>query len=162
MAYYSLYELYFFNRVGIAVQCSATIFLKIYCAPPNLGITRTLIYRLNFSQWPIFSGLRFFNKPEISEYLIIIVDNDILIWNHKLFFDIWHNNFAHDMFLRNIREHGKELCRCNWLEKYTVIASSIQPKQFAIEVNQPSTVNKQKYTVHYGVHTGVQNESSTW
>ena len=67
MAYYSLYELYFFNRVGIAVQCSATIFLKIYCAPPNLGITRTLIYRLNFSQWPIFSGLRFFNKPEISE-----------------------------------------------------------------------------------------------
>ena len=40
---------------------------KIYCAPLNLGITRTGICRLNFfAQRPIFSGLKFFNKPEIS------------------------------------------------------------------------------------------------
>ena len=30
---------------------------KIYCTPPNLGITRTWICRLNFAQRPIFSGL---------------------------------------------------------------------------------------------------------
>ena len=35
---------------------------KIYCAPPNLGITRTWICRLNFVQRPIFSCLRFFNR----------------------------------------------------------------------------------------------------
>ena len=40
---------------------------KIYCAPPNLGIARTWICRLNFAQRPIFSGLRFFNEPEISD-----------------------------------------------------------------------------------------------
>ena len=40
---------------------------KIYCAPPNLGITSTWKYRLNFAQRPIFSGLRFFNEPEISD-----------------------------------------------------------------------------------------------
>ena len=40
---------------------------KIYCAPPNLGITRTWICGLNFAQRPIFSGLRFFNEPEISD-----------------------------------------------------------------------------------------------
>ena len=39
---------------------------KIYCAPMNLGITRTWICRLNFGQRPIFSGLRCFNEPEIS------------------------------------------------------------------------------------------------
>ena len=39
---------------------------QIYCAPPNLGI-RTWICRLNFAQRPIFSGLRFFNEPEISD-----------------------------------------------------------------------------------------------
>ena len=39
---------------------------KIYCAPPNFGI-RTWIYRLNLTHRPIFSGLRFFNKPEISD-----------------------------------------------------------------------------------------------
>ena len=39
---------------------------EIYYAPPNLGITRTWICRLNFAQKSIFSGLRFFNKPEIS------------------------------------------------------------------------------------------------
>ena len=42
-------------------------FLKIYCAPPNLGITRTWICRLNFTQRPIVSGLSFFNEPEISD-----------------------------------------------------------------------------------------------
>ena len=40
---------------------------KINCAPPNLGITRTWICRLNFAQRTIFSGLRFFNEPEISD-----------------------------------------------------------------------------------------------
>ena len=39
---------------------------QIYCSPPNLGITRTRICRLNFSQRSIFSGLRFFNESEIS------------------------------------------------------------------------------------------------
>ena len=27
--------------VVIAAQCTVTFFLKTYCAPPNLGITRT-------------------------------------------------------------------------------------------------------------------------
>ena len=40
---------------------------KFYCAPPNLGITRMWICRLNFAQRPIFSGLRFFNEPETSD-----------------------------------------------------------------------------------------------
>ena len=40
---------------------------KIYCGPPNLGITRTWICRLKLAQRPIFSGLRFFNEPEISD-----------------------------------------------------------------------------------------------
>ena len=40
--------------------------IQIYCAPPNLGITRTLIRRLNFAQMSIFSGLKFFNEPDIS------------------------------------------------------------------------------------------------
>ena len=40
---------------------------QIYCAPPNLGITRTRICRLNFAQRPIFLGLRFLNEPEISD-----------------------------------------------------------------------------------------------
>ena len=30
---------------------------KIYCAPPNLGITRTWIWRLNFAQRPFFQAL---------------------------------------------------------------------------------------------------------
>ena len=55
-----------FDGVVIAAQCTATFF-KIYCAPPNLGITRTWICRLNFAQRPIFPGLRFFNEPEISD-----------------------------------------------------------------------------------------------
>ena len=40
---------------------------QIYCAPPNLGITRTWICRINYAQRPIFSGLRFFNEPEILD-----------------------------------------------------------------------------------------------
>ena len=40
---------------------------KINFALPNLGITRTWICQLNFAQRPIFLGLRFFNKPEISD-----------------------------------------------------------------------------------------------
>ena len=36
-----------FDGVVNAAQYTAT-FLKIYCAPPNLGITRTWICRLNF------------------------------------------------------------------------------------------------------------------
>ena len=39
---------------------------KIYCTPPNLGI-RTWICWLNFAQRHFFSGLRFFNEPEISD-----------------------------------------------------------------------------------------------
>ena len=34
--------------------------------PPNLGVV-TWICQLNFAQRPIFSGLRFFNEPEISD-----------------------------------------------------------------------------------------------
>ena len=40
---------------------------KIYCALPNLGITRMWICWLNLAQRPIFSGLSFFNDPEISD-----------------------------------------------------------------------------------------------
>ena len=39
---------------------------QIYWAPPNLDI-RTWICRLHFDRKPIFSGLRFFNEPEISD-----------------------------------------------------------------------------------------------
>ena len=35
-----LSSFYYFDGVVIAAQCTATFF-KIYCAPPNLGITRT-------------------------------------------------------------------------------------------------------------------------
>ena len=50
----------------ITVQCTATVSRSIVL-PRILGITRTWICRLNFAQRPIFSGLRFFNEPEISE-----------------------------------------------------------------------------------------------
>ena len=56
---------YCIDGVVIAAQWTATIF-QIYCAPPNLGI-RTWICQLNFAQRPMFSGLRFFNEPEISD-----------------------------------------------------------------------------------------------
>ena len=58
--------LYCIDGVVIATQCTATFF-KIYCAPPNLDITRMWICWLNFAQRPIFSGLSFFNEPEISD-----------------------------------------------------------------------------------------------
>ena len=55
-----------FDGVVITAQCTATF--SDLCAPPNLGsITRTCIWRLNFAQRPIFSGLRFFSEPEISD-----------------------------------------------------------------------------------------------
>ena len=41
---------------------------QIYYAPPNLGITRTWVCQLNFAQRPIFSFLRFFSEPEISDW----------------------------------------------------------------------------------------------
>ena len=53
---------YCIDEVVIATQCTATF----YWAPPNLG-NRMWICRLNFAQRPIFSGLRFFNKPEITD-----------------------------------------------------------------------------------------------
>ena len=51
--------------VVIAAQCTAT-FSDLLCSP-NLGITRTWVCRLNFAQRPIFSALRFFKEPEISD-----------------------------------------------------------------------------------------------
>ena len=59
-------RLYGINRVVIAALMHCELF-KIYCASPNLGITRTWKCRLNFAQRPIFSGFRFFNEPEISD-----------------------------------------------------------------------------------------------
>ena len=58
--------LYCFDRVVIAAQMHCGLF-EICCAPPNLGITRTWKYRLNFAQRPIFSGMSVFNEPEISD-----------------------------------------------------------------------------------------------
>ena len=58
--------LYLFWWGGHCCPMHSDLF-EIYCVPPNLGIIRTWIYRLNFAQRPIFSGLRFFNEPEISE-----------------------------------------------------------------------------------------------
>ena len=53
--------------MGWSLLPNALRLFQINCAPPNLGITRTWIYRLNFAQRPIFSGLRFFKEPEISD-----------------------------------------------------------------------------------------------
>ena len=60
------YYLYCFWWGGHCSPMHCNLF-KIYCALPNFGITRTWICRLNFAQIPIFSGLRFFNEPEISD-----------------------------------------------------------------------------------------------
>ena len=57
--------LYCINGVVMAAQCTAAFLRSIIL--PNLGITRTWKCRLNFSQRSIFSGLRFFNEPEISD-----------------------------------------------------------------------------------------------
>ena len=45
-----------FNGVVIAALMHCDLF-EIYCAPPNLDITRTWICRLNFAQRPIFFRL---------------------------------------------------------------------------------------------------------
>ena len=58
--------LYLIDGVVIAALMHCDLF-GIYCDPPNLGITRKWTWRLNFAQRPIFSGLRFFNEPEISD-----------------------------------------------------------------------------------------------
>ena len=59
--------LFVFVLMGWSLLLNALRPTEIYCAPPNLGVTRTWICRLNFAQRPIFSGLRFFNEPEISD-----------------------------------------------------------------------------------------------
>ena len=58
---------FLFVVMGWSLLPNALRPFMIYCAPPNLGITRTWICWLKFSQRPIFSGLRFFNEPEISD-----------------------------------------------------------------------------------------------
>ena len=66
ISFYQYYCIVLYWRGGHCCPMHCDLF-KIYCAPPNLGITRTLICRLNFAQRPVFSGLRFFNEPEISD-----------------------------------------------------------------------------------------------
>ena len=66
---WSCIVLYWWGSNCCPIHCDL---FKIYCAPPNLGITRTWICReygtwINFAQRPIFSGLRFFNEPEVSD-----------------------------------------------------------------------------------------------
>ena len=56
-----------FVLMGWPLQPNALWPFQISYAPPNLGITRTWICWLNFSQRFIFSGLRFFNESEISD-----------------------------------------------------------------------------------------------
>ena len=65
---YQVLELLFYCIVlmGWSLLPNALRPFKIYCASPNLAITRTWICRLNFAQRPIFSGSRFFNEPEMS------------------------------------------------------------------------------------------------
>ena len=58
---------FFFFLMGWSLLPNTLRPFKIYCAPPNLGITRTWILRLNFAQRPIFSSLSFFNEHEISD-----------------------------------------------------------------------------------------------
>ena len=52
---------------GHCCQMHCDLF-QFFRDPPNLGITRTWIWQLNFAQRPIFSGLRFFNEPDISDF----------------------------------------------------------------------------------------------
>ena len=71
------YIIIIFHRYGKNTLNSSIILLycivmycelfEIYCAPPNLGIIGTWICRLNFAQKANYSGLRFFNHPEISD-----------------------------------------------------------------------------------------------
>ena len=51
-----------FVLLGWSLLPNALRPFKIYCAPPNLGITRTWICRLNFAQRPIFSDMRFLTR----------------------------------------------------------------------------------------------------
>ena len=46
--------LYCIVLMGWSLVPNASDLVKIYCAPPNLGIARTWICRLNFAQRPIF------------------------------------------------------------------------------------------------------------
>ena len=55
---------------------------KIYCAPLNLGI-KMWIYRLNFAQRPIFSVLRFFNEPEIPDFVLKISIDVSRVWTRE-------------------------------------------------------------------------------
>jgi hypothetical protein len=50
---------------GVVIAAFLQPFWDLLC-PLNLD-TRTWICQLNFAQRPIFSGLRFFNEPEISD-----------------------------------------------------------------------------------------------
>ena len=61
---YTVLYLYWWGGHCCPTHCDL---FKIYCAPPNLGITRTWIGRLKFAQRLIFSVLRFFNEPEVSD-----------------------------------------------------------------------------------------------
>ena len=65
-----LYLFFFYFFMGWSLLPNALRPFKIYCAPPNLSITRTWICLLNFAQCWIFSGLRFFNEPEISHSVL--------------------------------------------------------------------------------------------
>ena len=58
-------ELYCFDGVVIAAQCTAA-FLRSFMLP-QIWVLGREICRCNFAQRSIFSGLRFFNEPEISD-----------------------------------------------------------------------------------------------
>ena len=64
MLRYCITVLYWWGDHCWPMDCDV---FKIYCAPPNLDITRTWVCRLNFAQRRIFSGFRFFNEPGISD-----------------------------------------------------------------------------------------------
>ena len=51
---YSILYLFWWRGHCCPMDCDL---FQIYCAPPNLAITRTWICRLNVAQRPIFSGL---------------------------------------------------------------------------------------------------------
>ena len=60
-----LFVLYCIDRVVIAAQCTATLLRSIVL--PRIWVLGREYCRLNYAQRPIFSGLRFFNEPEISD-----------------------------------------------------------------------------------------------
>ena len=59
--------LYFIVLMWWSLLPNALWLFKDLLCSSNLGISRKWICRLNFSQRPIFSGLRFFNEPESSD-----------------------------------------------------------------------------------------------